>query len=216
MNNNVQFNQMSDLVLNHLAEQLYLQGYCVVNDLLPLTLIESLTRRITHPDAILEPAGIGRLDDHHINQTIRTDTIHWLDPKHTIDALYLSAMEALRLAINKRLFLGLFDYESHFAHYPPNGFYKKHQDAFTGQSNRILTTVLYLNNQWSENDGGELIIYNLSGDQIMCVEPKAGCFVIFLSDEFPHEVIKTKKDRYSIAGWFRINSSTEHKVDPPL
>jgi len=207
---------MSDLVLTHLSEQLYQQGYCVIDDVLPVALIEQLTNRITHPDAVLEPAGIGRQDLHHVNKNIRTDAIHWLDPDHSVDIIYLAAMEALRLAINQRLFLGLFDYESHFAHYPPNGFYKKHQDAFTGQSNRILTTVLYLNSGWHSGDGGELLIYSLAGEQIASVAPKAGCFVIFLSDEFPHEVIKTKKDRYSIAGWFRMNTSNEHKVDPPL
>ena len=38
--------------------------------------------------------------------------------------------------------------------------------------------------------------------------------VIFLSDKFPHEVLPANKDRYSIAGWFRVNNSSSTRVDP--
>jgi SM-20-related protein len=39
--------------------------------------------------------------------------------------------------------------------------------------------------------------------------------VVFLSEEFPHEVLPTATDRYSIAGWFRVNTSSAERVDPP-
>jgi len=47
------------------------------------------------------------------------------------------------------------------------------------------------------------------------VLPQLGTLVVFLSEEFPHEVLAAQRDRYSIAGWFRVNSSTAQQIDPP-
>jgi len=122
-------------------------------------------------------------------------------------------MEGLRLGLNRRLFMGLFDYESHFAHYPIGAFYKKHRDAFAGQSgnrqpNRVLSTVLYLNSAWQPHEGGELLIYAEDGEAIIeTVVPVYGRLVIFLSEKFPHEVLPATRERKSIAGWFRVNES---------
>jgi SM-20-related protein len=65
-------------------------------------------------------------------------------------------MELLRSQANRHFFMGLFDYECHYAKYDAGDFYKQHLDAFKGRSNRVLTTVCYLN---SPEKGGELIIY---------------------------------------------------------
>ena len=46
--------------------------------------------------------------------------------------------------------------------------------------------------------------------------PSFGSVAIFLSEEFPHEVLPATRDRYSIAGWFRVNTSTADRIDPPL
>ena len=35
------------------------------------------------------------------------------------------------------------------------------------------------------------------------------------SKEFPHEVLPANRDRYSVAGWFRVNTSLANKADPP-
>jgi SM-20-related protein len=32
--------------------------------------------------------------------------------------------------------------------------------------------------------------------------------MIFLSDTFPHEVLTSRSDRYSIAGWYRVNGNS--------
>jgi SM-20-related protein len=58
-------------------------------------------------------------------------------------------------------------------------------------------------------------MYNSDNQIIRHIKPDAGTLVIFLSDEFPHEVMTVFKDRYSIAGWFRINNSSAYKADPP-
>jgi SM-20-related protein len=37
--------------------------------------------------------------------------------------------------------------------------------------------------------------------------------VIFLSERIPHEVLPATRDRYSIAGWFRVNATTGGRLD---
>jgi SM-20-related protein len=74
-------------------------------------------------------------------------------------------MEQLRIGLNRRLFLGLFDFECHYSHYAKGDFYQRHMDAFKGgvsqgHSNRVLSTVFYMNSDWGENDGGELLLYS--------------------------------------------------------
>ena len=103
--------------------------------------------------------------------------------------------------------MGLFHYESHYAVYEPGTFYKKHVDALKGSQNRILTTVFFLNTNWQEKDGGQLVIYDEFEQPFDVVSPKMGTLVIFLSERFPHEVKATFKTRNSIAGWFSISNA---------
>ncbi|MDO8827045.1 2OG-Fe(II) oxygenase [Methylophaga sp.] len=195
-------------VFDLIADALATQGYCILPRLLPPELEQGLFRRVAgldeHND--LKPAGIGREQQHQLNETIRSDETRWLDPQNSVDQAYLNHMADFRLAMNQRLFLGLFDYEAHYAHYPSGAFYKRHVDAFKGQSSRILTTVMYLNPFWQTQDGGQLQIYDINDDSLITsVEPEMGTFVVFLSEQFPHEVLPAKRDRYSIAGWFRVH-----------
>ena len=68
----------------------------------------------------------------------------------------------------------------------------------------------------SAQDGGELLLYRQESDvPIETVSPLYGRMIIFLSNEFPHEVAKTNKHRRSIAGWFRVNNSLGASMDPP-
>lgn len=45
--------------------------------------------------------------------------------------------------------------------------------------------------------------------------PTFGTMVIFLSNEFPHEVLPPRCSRYSLTGWFRLNATTAVNLDPP-
>ncbi|MEQ3446267.1 2OG-Fe(II) oxygenase [Pseudoalteromonas sp. XMcav2-N-2] len=112
--------------------------------------------------------------------------------------------------------MGLFSFESHFAHYASGSYYKRHYDAFRGETNRVLSLVTYLNPGWGHNDGGEMVLYQDDHDlEGIKVVPLHGTLALFLSEEFPHEVLPAKRDRYSIAGWFRVNTSIAGKIDPP-
>ncbi|MFM9815886.1 2OG-Fe(II) oxygenase, partial [Streptomyces scabiei] len=85
-------------------------------------------------------------------------------------------MAQMRVVLNRNFFLGLFDYECHYAKYQQGDFYKKHYDAFKGRSNRVFTTVFYLN---TPDSGGELIIYKPKSKQVeVCIKPQAGTLVM--------------------------------------
>ncbi|WP_246840640.1 2OG-Fe(II) oxygenase [Lacimicrobium sp. SS2-24] len=208
---------LTSTILDRLADELSENGYCLTPSVLPPELTEQLlleVHQLNHEH--FEPAGIGRERQQQHNQFVRTDAIHWLNGHTPAQQEFLGLMETLRLAINRRLFMGLFDYECHFAHYRPGDFYKKHLDAFKGRTNRVLSTVLYLNPGWGNKDGGELLMYERdSNDPILRVTPLFGQMLIFLSERFPHEVMPAQRDRYSIAGWFRVNTSIGGAIDPP-
>jgi len=205
-----------DKLLQSIAEQLADQGYAIINHALPDELTQQLYQRVTTlvPEAF-KPAGIGRSQAHRLDEDYRRDRIHWLEASDPAQADYLAWMEALRQGINQQLFMGLFDYESHFAHYAPGAFYKRHLDAFKGETNRVVTTVFYLNPTWCEADGGEIALYadEQQEQPFKMLYPQAGTLLVFLSDQFPHEVRCAQRDRYSIAGWFRVKALGA--VDPP-
>lgn len=166
----------------------------------------------------LHRAGIGRELDFQIDRDIRRDRIFWLNLARPAQARFLAQMERLRITLNQELFLGLFEFEGHFAHYPAGGFYRRHLDSFRGAANRIVSMVTYLNRDWREGDGGELAIYAEDADQDRIeatIHPRAGTMVLFLSEEVPHEVLPAHTDRISIAGWFRLNASIGNRIDPP-
>ncbi|MGO4998906.1 2OG-Fe(II) oxygenase [Oceanisphaera sp. W20_SRM_FM3] len=161
---------------------------------------------LTLPAGELTPAAIGRERDQQTNERIRSDKTRWLEGNTPIQLYYLSLMARLQQALNRQLFLGLKDYECHYALYQAGDFYKKHVDAFRGRGNRRITTVLYLNDDWQASQGGELLVYSDQGSSVLHrILPAAGTLVCFLSEDFPHEVLPAQRDRMSIAGWFRID-----------
>jgi len=194
-------------IFAHITQAIAQHGYCVIDNALPANISHALHQHMTTtPTKDFRGMGVGRAGQLHIDQDYRSDTSLWLDGKHTAEQDYLQWMEQLRLTINQDLFLGLFDYDAHFAHYAPQSFYKRHTDAFQGLSNRKLTTVYYLNPDWLPDDGGELIMYadENSSNAFQTITPQMNRLVVFLSESFPHEVLPAHKDRYSIAGWFHI------------
>ncbi|WP_426359410.1 2OG-Fe(II) oxygenase [Pseudocolwellia sp. HL-MZ19] len=199
------------------------KGYSIRPYALPEHLAQLLLQHVTMLDEEkFKRAGIGRAKDHVVNDFIRTDEICWITGNSDAGSAWIKWTESLRVFLNRRLFLGLFSFESHFAHYAKGDFYKKHKDAFKGEDNRMLSVVVYLNQYWMPDDGGELVIYNkqqstsaVIDNSIIKVTPNFGTIVVFLSEEFPHEVLAAKRDRYSIAGWFRLNTSIANNIDPP-
>jgi SM-20-related protein len=197
-------------MFDRIAQALADSGYIVLPDVFPASLIEGLHKyACALDDSRFKNAGIGRKSAHQVNPLIRSDRIFWLaESRAPILETYFVWIEQLRLALNRRLFLGLFDYECHYAYYAPGAFYKIHRDAFRGCSSRVVSSVLYLNEQWHEQDGGELRLYDQDENTVIAqVLPYGGSMILFLSERFPHEVMPVRQPRYSIAGWFRVNGN---------
>lgn len=212
----------------------------------PLALADSLREELeaTEP-ARLQPAQMGRLKSKRKDQHSRGDSTLWITDESNAGAAWLNWTGQLQTYLNRHLLLGLFSFESHFAHYPAGSAYTRHLDTFhTGSkkatpknfatthgnsaqsrvqsqlhnsiqtaSSRVLSLVTYLNPDWPTDAGGELMLYIADG--VVKVQPCHATLVVFLSDEFEHEVRPATVDRFSVAGWFRRNTSDSKRVDPP-
>ncbi|WP_421683132.1 2OG-Fe(II) oxygenase [Stutzerimonas urumqiensis] len=164
-------------------------------------------RRLAAGDA-LSPAGIGRGSAQVVHEAIRGDHILWLDEGFSpVCDRYLTLMASLRQALNQAFFLGLDEFECHFAAYPPGAFYKTHLDRFRDDDRRTVSVVLYLNPDWQPGDGGELRLH-LPGLEPVDVAPVAGTLAVFLSGEVPHEVLPTATERLSLTGWFKRRATS--------
>ncbi|MGO3422954.1 MAG: 2OG-Fe(II) oxygenase [Pseudoalteromonas distincta] len=189
------------------------QGYTVIHNALIADLVNDLVADCHRINPHFSLAGIGRLNDLQIDKTVRTDKTYWFDGSSQAQLTYQAIMQSIKTTLNRSFFMGLFDYECHYAKYTQGDFYKKHLDAFKGRSNRVFTTVLYLN---TPKQGGELVIYKPKSKEIeITIKPTAGTLVMFESERFAHEVLPAVDDRYSIAGWFRKNTSISGIIDPP-
>ncbi|MGB1299851.1 MAG: 2OG-Fe(II) oxygenase [Pseudoalteromonas tetraodonis] len=203
---------------NFTAAEIYLEhiethGYAIIENAIDSDLISELMADCYRINPHFSLAGIGRLNNLQIDDSVRKDKTYWFDGSSNAQLSYQQIMEAVRTTLNRNFFMGLFDYECHYAKYTQGDFYKKHVDAFKGRSNRVFTTVLYLN---SPKKGGELVIYKPKSKEIeVVIKPTAGTLVLFESERFVHEVLPAVDNRYSIAGWFRKNASISGIIDPP-
>jgi SM-20-related protein len=193
------------LAIETIARQLAGDGYIVVHDPQLRILARRLLGRCQNdPDGRFHPAGIGRGAANQRVDSLRGDLISWFELSDPVDRAYLAWMEALRRGLNAALFLGLFDYECHYAIYGVGAGYARHTDVLNGARPRLLSTVFYLNDGWQEGDGGQLRLFEPAGDGVVAtIQPAFGTLVIFLSDTFPHQVLTATRPRRSIAGWFR-------------
>ncbi len=207
----------NEALFESVAQDLIQKGCSINEGAIPLSLAEALEREVKGLSCDkFKAAGIGREQEFTRNETVRSDEIAWISEETEAGKAWLDWAAQLQSYMNRRLYLGLFSFESHFAHYSAGDFYQRHLDAFKGQSNRTLTLVAYFNRDWQAEHGGELVVYKDQDDQEgQKVLPRFATLVVFLSEEFPHEVLPANKDRYSIVGWFRVNSSSGERVDPP-
>jgi SM-20-related protein len=151
-------------------------------------------------------AAVGAGAQRAVRPAIRGDRLCWLDGAATpAEASLLASFEALRSTLNRELQLGLTDFECHYAHYAPGAAYVRHLDRSPAGAERVISMVLYLNEDWSEADAGELWLHAEGGR--VALLPKAGTMVLFESARLEHEVRPARRDRLSIAGWFRRRSA---------
>jgi len=187
-------------------------GLSICDDFISPLLVSNLSHeaRTMHKNGEFRHARVGKGASLQLREEVRNDHIHWLDPENpsAVQQPYFQELETLRTCINSNLFLGLFEYEGHYALYPPGASYKMHYDRFIGAHQRVVTAILYLNEEWRAEDGGCLKIYEGTEPSTlplpMAVQPLGGRLVTFISELFPHEVLPSSRDRLSLTGWFRI------------
>ncbi|MGH8379778.1 2OG-Fe(II) oxygenase [Pseudomonas sp.] len=192
-------------LLLRIVDDLATHGWSQQDIFLPasLTLALAAECRARAAEGELAPAAVGRGATQEVREGIRGDHIQWLEPGQAECCdQYLELMDGLREALNRGLFLGLEDFECHFALYPPGAFYRKHLDRFRDNDRRTVSAVIYLNPDWLPDDGGQLRMSLKNGTE-HDVQPVGGCLVVFLSGDVPHEVLPARRERLSVTGWFR-------------
>lgn len=202
---------VSDQWLDELADGLTENGWMSqdVSSRLGVDLLNGLRNevRILDRTEALTKARIGRGADLLRDRSVRRDKIAWLQGATPAQAELFGFFDSVRHGLNQRLFLGLKRFEAHYATYHKGDFYRRHVDSFRGRASRVVSLVLYLNEDWREADGGALQVFNRENEDEICgtVLPLEGRMALFMSEEIPHEVLPANRTRYSIACWFRCD-----------
>ena len=182
------------------------RGYAVVPGAAPRPLVRALRERAREVHALggFTQARVGRAEGRAQRQDIRGDRIAWLDPSAPApaEASLFAWLEQLRTACNRELMLGLAEIEAHYAIYAPGASYARHRDRFRDDDARVLSCVLYLNENWRAGDGGALQLFPPDAAPLT-VHPQGGTLVAFLSADFDHEVLPAKRERMALTGWYR-------------
>ena len=200
---------MEDL-LDHISQEIYSNSYVVVDNFVDEAFRKALLKEQTDllNQGQFTKAAVGKGDQKQVRAEIRSDEVLWMDATSLspLQAIFWEKVAEVQQVLNRRCFLGLKSFEGHFARYPIGSFYKRHLDQFHAVPHRIVTIIFYLNESWTEADGGQLRMYFPQEDgseRIEDVLPLGGRLVVFLSEEIPHEVLPTQKERISITGWLR-------------
>lgn len=178
------------------------KGYHVFNAFIDKQKVSAVLEELTslREAEQFKKAGIGKQDNFQIDKNERGDFISWIDKHNPQPATkyFLEQLDEVISQLNRNFYLGIRDYECHYTQYPVGTFYKKHVDRHKAGSARIVSFVFYLNEDWQEEDGGQLRIFD--GESYADVLPSAGRLAIFLSEK-EHEVLPTNRVRNSITGW---------------
>lgn len=180
------------------------RGYAIVPDALPPAAVDALRAHAMARDAAgeLAPARVGRGDAAQ-RAPDRGDRIAWLhDDPASAEAPARALLDALALACNRELYLGVNERELHYAVYPPGAGYARHRDCFRDDDARVVSCVLYLNEAWTPSAGGALRLH-VSESSAVDVTPTGGTLVAFLSATFEHEVLPATRERIALTGWLR-------------
>lgn len=195
--------------LDELADSLAHRGWVDLDGQAQLgrNLLVALQKEVMALDQqdVMKRAGIGRGADHTRDRSVRRDRIAWLQGETAPQQALFAFFDRVRDGLNRRLFLGLKRFECHYSTYHPGDFYRRHVDSFRGRASRVVSLVLYLNDDWQVGDGGALRVYNPDSECEVwaSVLPEMGRLAVFMSEEIPHEVMFAHRTRYSLACWFR-------------
>ena len=200
---------LPEAAYNQLADDLAEKGYGIIENFLTEAETGRLRKFIEQQrsDGELQKAGIGSGLDYQVDKSIRGDLIQWIDPEEAgeVTNRYLTQLRELSQYLNRTLFLSLKDAEIHYTVYPVGTVYQRHFDQFRQNDHRKLSVLCYLNEDWQETDGGQLMLYfpstSKQAETSLNILPKGGRLVVFRSDLLEHEVLPASRPRYSLTGW---------------
>jgi SM-20-related protein len=154
-------------------------------------------------DNMMTFAGVGNQAAKDSNQQMRGDKIYWLDKSHDniFEQEFLQLAEDFIDRLNNTCYAGINASEFHYAVYEEGSFYKRHKDQFQNNDHRKYSLINYLNENWLEEDGGQLLVYQ--DENVQRIMPQSQTAVFFKSNEMDHEVIKANRTRMSVTGWLK-------------
>ena len=187
------------------VDDLIEKQYIDVQGWIAASTLEALAAGIDRDRAsgLFRQAHIGKGAGEQMRSDIRSDQIAWWpDAPHDSAQLdYIRSLQAWWTHLNQTCYTAIRGGEFHSACYPIGASYGRHLDQFRGDRSRVISVITYLNPDWSEADGGELVLYTRQGE--VRILPSWGRTVMFRSDELEHEVLPGHRERRSITGWLR-------------
>ncbi|MCH8556393.1 MAG: 2OG-Fe(II) oxygenase [Balneolia bacterium] len=200
------------VLFEQIADEIAEKGWFVTDNFIDEALLKGLISEASAywEEGEFNKAGIGTGTQLQFRPEIRTDKIHWLDEDRLtpLQQQYWDRIDQLRETLNRTLYLSARSFEAHFAVYPEGSFYKKHLDQHQEVQHRLITCILYLNSDWTDEDGGKLRMYHHpdNDEEFTEIMPVMGRFVCFRSDQVVHEVLPAGRERFSLTGWLRRES----------
>lgn len=192
-----------------IASALADRGVVVVPGFLSKQSVSELLAEGKRRRAVGEFAGssIGRDRGNRRDTSVRGDSICWLDeatasdPEHAL----LERLAELSAVLNESLMLGIVECEAHYARFAAGSGYSRHVDRFGDDDARMISLVMYLNENWCDADGGALRLYGRRDmhEPTRDLSPRGGTLVAMRSEVIEHEVLPATVERWSIAAWLR-------------
>ncbi|MEZ4827591.1 MAG: 2OG-Fe(II) oxygenase [Bacteroidia bacterium] len=179
-------------------------GYGCVDDFLDPAMVADLRHDLLdrYEKGKMHEAGIGNRNVLHRNKSVRGDLISWIDEETASETerRFLLRVRDFVDYLNYTCYTGIRSFEFHYALYPEGSYYRRHKDQFRSDSGRKFSLITYLNEDWEESDGGQLMLYSEKEEKIT---PKGGRSVFFRAHEVEHEVLAAARPRMSITGWLK-------------
>lgn len=192
------------------VDQLSEENFVVIDDFVPEVLYNRLQVFFTdkYQGDEFDRAGIGSIFNNQLITAIRGDYTYWIDKERDTEiAPFFFLIEEMIGRLNRYCYLSLSGYEFHFSHYPKGTFYKRHLDQFKGRNNRMISVIIYFNDNWQQGNGGELKLFRQDESELL-IAPRAKRCVLLRSDRVEHEVMETHVSRFSLTGWLLYQPSS--------
>jgi SM-20-related protein len=192
--------KFEELIGSFIDNQIGISNHFITKEL--ALLLQQNLRTLDNEDR-LKWAGIGNQLLKDAGQDKRGDKIYWIDNQshEPSERAFLNQVEQFIEYLNDTCYTGINAYEFHYALYETGSSYQRHFDQFKNNNDRKYSLIHYLNTDWLDEEGGELLIYRENKTEKIFPEMQKAVF--FKSDDCEHEVSKSSRPRMSISGWLK-------------